>query len=358
MDELISDGILVEIGTTPMPRGRPLMLLDINPEASPVAGVYIAPESIEVVLANQKLEVLARRTIVETVPDNPEEAIVSIANSIKRCAKSVGRDLDEINGVGISIAGLVDDQLGTIVLMGNRPGWENVPIVRLLSEELGRPVYLEQDIKAAALVRESFDKKGHEGNARIFLSPKVWAAFTQGEGLFRGDRGLGVSMDQMIIQTEDVVEGEGYSGKLEAVASDMAFIRSIWPEVKKSVAEMSTSERNSLVQKGVRMALKGDEKASEALKGITRNLGIAIATAIEILDPRVVYVCGTMVDTAGYDRRYAAQGNVQQNEHPYAGHRNQGPAGQQTVSAARRRRDRALAAAKGVAGRKCRRKVD
>lgn len=299
VDELVSEGVLKEMGTTPMPRGRPLTLLDINTDGNPVAGVYISPEAFEVVLAGPKLDILARRTLTEGVGETPQEAIVAIANCIRRCAKAINKDVRTIAGVGIAVAGVLDDKSGMIVVMGNRPGWENVPIVRLLSEELELPVFVEQDVKAAALVREWFGKKDHEGNALyIMISEGVGAAFTQGSGLFRGDRGFGVYMDQMIIQPDGLVEGHRYSGSLESVVSDVAFIRSIWPEVKKTAAEMTVSERNGLVQKGVRMALRGDEVALEALRSITRNLGIAIGNAIAILDPRVVFVTGTMVDGA------------------------------------------------------------
>ncbi|MHB9036200.1 MAG: ROK family protein [Armatimonadota bacterium] len=276
-----------------------MTLLDINTDGNAVAGVYISPEAIDVVLAGPKLDVLARRTLTEGLGKTPQEGIVAIANCIRRCAKTINKDVRKLAGVGISVAGVLDDKSGTIVVMGNRPGWENVPIVRLLSEELKLPVYVEQDVKAAALVREWFGKKDHEGNALyIMVSEGVGAAFTQGSGLFRGDRGFGVYMDQMIIQPDGVMDGLRYSGSLESVVSDVAFIRSIWPEMKKTAAEMTVSERNSLVQKGVRMARKGDDVALGALRSITRNLGIAIGNTIAILDPRVVFVTGTMVDGA------------------------------------------------------------
>lgn len=300
VDELISDAVLCEIGTTAIRRGRPLMLLDINPDADPVAGVYMAPEAIEVVLANPKLQILARRTLTyEDAGSTPQEVAASIARSVRRCARMAGRPESSVRGVGVTVAGGLNTRTGSIVVMGNRPGWENVPIVRLLSEECGIPVYLENDVRAAALVREWFGKKDHEGNALYLLvCDGVGGALTQGDGLFRGDRDASVRFEHMVIQPDGSLEEPRFTGDLESLASDLAFIRLIWPEVTKTVAQMTVAERNGLVQRGVRMALRGDEKAHNALRTVAKYLGIAVANAISMLDPQVVFVCGTILDAA------------------------------------------------------------
>lgn len=180
-------------------------------------------------------------------------------------------------------------------MIGNRPGWENVPIVQQLAEDTGLPVYLENDVRAAALVRGWFGSQDHEGNALyILVCDGIAGALMQGDGLFEGDRGRAMHFEHIVLQSDGTLSGMRYAGDLESLASDVAFIRMIWPEV----GRVTVSERISLVERGVEMALDGDNKAHDALAAICRHLGVAITNAVAILGPQVVSVCGTIVDCA------------------------------------------------------------
>ena len=72
-----------------------------------------------------------------------------------------------INGIGLVVPGVTDPELG-VVSMAPAFGWQNLPIRDLL-RELGKPVYVENDVNAAALAEQQWGV-GRSFRDFVFLS--------------------------------------------------------------------------------------------------------------------------------------------------------------------------------------------
>jgi len=294
VDELLAEGVVVEKGTVTGQRGRPMVLLDINADGAPVAGVWLRPEDMEIAVASPTAEILARRTIPYAPDDDPESVLAAIAQGIQRCAEAARKDAKALRGIGVSLAGLVD-----IDNLTNRRGWEHVPICRMLEERLGVPAYAENDVRAAALASHWFGGEASDGVAiYVSVAEGIGAALVHDGEILRGVHDTAGLLGHTTIDPNGPVCGCGNRGCLEALASDLAFIRYVWPEVVKSPPEICREERIDLVRKGLDLALSGDASANQALLTVTRYLGIALGNAISILDPRTVFICGTLIDIA------------------------------------------------------------
>jgi len=57
---------------------------------------------------------------------------------------------------GVAAPGITDVAAGLVVSVPSMPGWENVPLERLLAEKLGVPVTVENDVNLAALGEHSY----------------------------------------------------------------------------------------------------------------------------------------------------------------------------------------------------------
>ncbi len=294
VDELLSEGVLVEKGTVTGQRGRPMVLLDFNPEGAPVAGVWLRPEDMEIAVASPTAEILARRTIPYAAGDEPNSVLAIIAQGIQRCAESAGKSVKDLKGIGVSLAGLVD-----IDNLTNRRGWEHVPICRMLEERLGAPAYAENDVRAAALAAQWFGDEVSEGGAvYVSVAEGIGAAVIHGEEILRGVHDTAGLLGHMTIDPNGPVCGCGNRGCLESLASDLAFIRYIWPNLQKGPLHISLRERVELVHRGLELAQSGDANANWALVTVTRYLALALANVITVLDPRTVFICGTLIDIA------------------------------------------------------------
>lgn len=294
VDGLLSKAVLVEKGTVTGRRGRPMVLVDINPDGAPVAGVWLRPVDTEIAVASPTSEILARRTIQYAADEEPESVLATVVQGIQRCADAAGKDVKALDGVGVSLAGYAD-----VDNLTNRVGWQHIPICCMLQQRLGIPVYADNDVRAAALVSQWFGDESPDGGAiYVSVGEGIGAAVVHGGEVLRGVHNTAGLLGHITIDPNGPVCGCGKRGCLETLASDLAFIHYIWPETKKGVLDISAHERVDLVREGINMALRGDAGANWALVTVAKYLGIALGNVIGILDPRAVFICGTLIDFA------------------------------------------------------------
>lgn len=299
VDRLLAEGKLIETETVAGSRGRPMTLLDINPDCALVAGFRLGPEVAEIAAANSKGEIQARKTVFyDHKNDSPEAMVDAIVSGIQRCCKTVGKDVRTLKGVGVSVAGLADPLLGVIDGLTNRKGWEGLPIAEHIERMLGVPVCVDNDVRAGALASQWLDNDAGEGGALyVYVSEGIGAVFVHDDGnLLRGVHDAACLLGHITVDPNGPLCGCGKHGCLEALACDVAFIRNVWPDKPISTSEMTVSERVKLVKHGVEMAKRGNARAAKALATVTRYLGIGIANAVCMFDPRTVSIFGTLVD--------------------------------------------------------------
>ncbi|MHB9038582.1 MAG: ROK family protein [Armatimonadota bacterium] len=276
------------------------MLLAINPNGAPVAGVRIAPESVEIAIATSTINILARRVLTYDVMGRDVEHIVdAIVDGVARCARAADVDIKELSGVGVAVHGLVDPVLGIIEEMTNRQGWENVPIARMLEDRLGLPVVADNCIRAGAITYQWFSSERRDGGTLFLtIAEGVGAALLHNQEIVRGIHHSGNQLGHTIIDRNGPECGCGNRGCLEALTSDLSLVRRLWPEAAKKAVDMTIEEREGFVRRAFDLATGGDARAREALDDVIESLGIGIANGIALFGPRTVVVSGTLIDLA------------------------------------------------------------
>lgn len=299
-DELIADDVLVETGTGCGTRGRPMMLLAVNQDAEPIAGVWLGPDCVEIVVTGPTGRPLARRTVQYDIMGwDATTSIATIAQQIQRCAASVGRDVSSLRGVGVSVTGMVDPVSGTILSMPSRRFWEGVSVSRMLSEQLDLPVFADNDVRAAALASRWLSDDGHgEDTLFVAVADGISAAIVHGRQILAGAHNSAGQIGHMVLDPNGPLCACGNRGCLSALASDYVFLCEVWPERTDEIARMPVDKRRLMLREGYRQALLCEERANRAMLNITRHLGIGIANAITALDPRTVFVGGALIDAA------------------------------------------------------------
>ena len=75
------------------------------------------------------------KTKIETT--TVEETIRNIMSEAKRMMARFNLTAQTVRAVGISCGGPLDSKSGTVMSPPNLPGWDNIPIVKIIEEELG-----------------------------------------------------------------------------------------------------------------------------------------------------------------------------------------------------------------------------
>jgi len=165
--------------------GRPARPLDIVPGAHTFIGVKVAADGLHAVRTNLRAEILGSRSASLTNSD-PAHVVDRIDELVRGLAGS-----DEITSVGISIGGNTPDH--AFVTRAPFLHWTNVPLAALLTERLGRPAVIENDLVALTVAEQWF------GGGRDLEN---FAVLTVGAGV-----GYGLVVHRRLVTSPDVGVG-------------------------------------------------------------------------------------------------------------------------------------------------------
>lgn len=271
--------------------GRPARLVEFNAELGYVIGVDVGGFGATVELA----DLLGRAVACERfdLPDGAtgERVLDNVLESIERLLRSNGLSERDVLGLGLSTPGLVDPETGDISYVPNIPGWSELRPKRRLSEAVGAPVAVENNVNAA------MEGERLWGAARGVLNA-VFVAFDRGigAGLMIGGvlhRGQGGAAGEVGLQREwqDREPLEGLFGPFERQASGLALMN--------RYRELNGEKSEICSPMDVFMAAdSGDADAQRAVSEITSLIAGGMTNLCAILAPELV-VLGGSVTQAG-----------------------------------------------------------
>ena len=299
ISDLLDDTLVREIGLERSERGRPGMLLELNPDGGCAVGVEIGVDFISVVLTDFVAQVLWRQR-VSSDPKDGQEAILQRAEAIVQAALEIGkgRELRPL-GIGVGVPGLVDIRRGSLMFAPNLR-WRDVPIRDLWIERFGLSVFVENEANAAAL-GEYYFGGAREVQNLIYLSAGVGLGggiIIQGK-LFRGSSGYAGEIGHMTMDPDGELCGCGKRGCWETVVGPRAIVR----RVKAALETDAESQIRTLVDGDlsrvdveivVQAAEAGDAVARHSLQEVGAQLGIGIANLVNVFNPQLVVLGGAL----------------------------------------------------------------
>ncbi|MCH7488467.1 MAG: ROK family protein, partial [Chloroflexi bacterium] len=190
------------------------------------AGVDLGGTKILSIVATADGRVLAEDRRPTLAADGPEAVIERIVASLRKAIDEAGVTTDAIAGAGISTPGPCDPARGVVVDAPNLPGWRNVELARIVSEQLGAPAVLEHD--AAAACYGEYRYGAGRGSRHI-----VYATLGTGIGggiiidgrIYHGASGAAGEIGHIIVDPEGPACNCGGRGCVEAFASGVAIAR-------------------------------------------------------------------------------------------------------------------------------------
>src|SRR5208282_777734 len=94
-------------------RGRPRVMLKLNPDAAFVVGVKLAPDQISVAVTNFCADVLRSLALPIRVDRQPASVIADLVeDGVRRCVSDAGLEIADISGVCVGLPGVVERAAG------------------------------------------------------------------------------------------------------------------------------------------------------------------------------------------------------------------------------------------------------
>ena len=282
VEDLTREGLVEEVGEGESTGGRRPTLLKLRAVGPIAVGVSITPTCTTIASSDLAGRVIDQQEFL-TDPDKTLSRVISAVSDFN------GRYGGSIEGVGVSLPGLVDPSTGTALYVPYFP-WRDLPVSDEISSAVGLPVVIDNDANAMALAELWFGRP-EVNDARDFIM--VLVAEGVGTGIifdgqvYRGQRGAAGEFGHMVIGEHAPVPcscgsddcWEAFSSERAAIARyrKLAHVPNKTPITFKEVVDR---------------ALSGEENAKAALVETARYLGVGISNLIIGFSPEAVVVGG------------------------------------------------------------------
>ncbi|MER6919930.1 ROK family transcriptional regulator, partial [Streptomyces spiralis] len=167
IDRLLETGLVVQDGLAASRGGRRSHNVRIAPSLR-FLGVDIGATSVDAAVTNAELEVLGHLSEPLDVREGPVavfERVLALAAKLREAGVA-----EHFDGAGIGVPGPVRFPEGVPVAPPIMPGWDGFPVREALSQELGCPVLVDNDVNLMALGEQ---QAGVARSVRDFLWVKV-----------------------------------------------------------------------------------------------------------------------------------------------------------------------------------------
>jgi predicted NBD/HSP70 family sugar kinase len=278
---LLETGFILESGEGESTGGRRQVFLRLNPTAGFAVGVKLMERRIVCAITDFEARVLHSHDEHIRFEANPQAESQLIAAVVEATIQKSGVPRDRLLGIGVGIAGVIDPDSG-VVQYSPYFGWRNVPLAALLSDHLGLPVFVENDVNTLTFTEMLFgDGRRHQHVVVVTIGRGIGMGIVIAGQPYRGAQGGAGELGHIILDRIDAASGAVEQGTLETLAADPAVLR-----------QYSANGTLRTIEDVVAAADAGDEHARRALAQSGELLGMGLANVINILSPNLLIISG------------------------------------------------------------------
>jgi glucokinase len=270
-------------------------------------GIDIGGTKIEFSLGEESGKIHRRLRRATQLSGQAETDLRRIAEDARHLIGAAGARPEDLAAVGASVPGPLDLDAGLVLNPPNLPSWDRAPVRDILAEELGCPVFLENDANAAALAEWRFGAgRGFSHLVYLTMSTGVGGGLILGGRAHRGVFAGAGEVGHMLVEWDGELCGCGLRGCLEAYIGGACWtrrLREITPPSSR-VATLAGGVENVSPEQVVEAARERDEFALAEMDRFNNYLAQALVNLSFVLAPEI-FVLGTIAVAAGEELCFA-----------------------------------------------------
>ena len=276
-------------------RGRPRVMLQLNPDAAHVVGVKLASDQITIAVTDFCGDVLSSLGLPVRIDRQTASVIADLVeDGVRRCVGDAGLEMSTISGVCVGLPGVVERAAGVCrqsPILQER----DVPFGADLERRLGVPASIDSDVNLIALAEHWF---GQARDLNDFLVVNVernlgLGILHNGE-LFRGANGLSPDLGDFMLRAPS----EG-GGQLADAASETSVIGEAEALLRAGDRD-APSQPDRIMGVLIQRATDGDASCARVLAKAGEALGFAIANLITLFAPPKVIISGRAMTASAH----------------------------------------------------------
>jgi glucokinase len=263
-----------------------------------VLGIDLGGTKILSAVVDEEGKIVSRDHSVTPAAKGQAAVMQAIQESVQRALSSAEIDVDRLAAIGIGAPGPSNPEKGILYTSPNLPGWEDVPITKVMHDTFGRRVFLINDANAAALAEYRFGAgQGSSHLIYITISTGIGGGIVLDGRLYIGSIGTAGELGHMTIDHQGPACNCGNIGCWETLASGTALAKEAQKRLRdhaESAMRDMVSGRLELVSAEVvqKAAEQGDELAQELIRQTAYYVGVGLANIINIFNPDAIVIGG------------------------------------------------------------------
>ena len=294
VDRLLETGLVVADGLAASRGGRRSHNVRLAPRLR-LLGVDIGATSIDVAVTNPELEVLGHYTEPMDVREGPVAVFDQVLAMVAKLRDSgVAEGFD---GAGIGVPGPVRFPEGVPVAPPIMPGWDGFPVREALSQELGCPVMVDNDVNLMAMGEM---QAGVARSVSDFFCVKIGTGIgcgvVVGGEVHRGTTGSAGDIGHIQVEPDGRQCACGNRGCLEAYFGGSALSR----DAESAAHEGRSAELAQRLESAGRLtapdvaaaAAAGDGASLDLIRDGGARVGQVIAGLVSFFNPGLVVIGG------------------------------------------------------------------
>lgn len=303
INEMCEDGYINDYGKLETSGGRHPSLYGLNPESGYFIGVDIKKFSINIGLINFKGDMVEQKNNIPYKFENTPDALEELCKTIRDFIKKTTINTEKILNININISGRVNPESGYSF---SRFNFSERPLAEVLTEKIGYSVCLDNDTRA--MTYGEYMKGCVNGEKNILFVNISWGLgigiIIDGK-IYTGKSGFSGEFGHINAFDNEIICHCGKKGCLETETSGSALHRILLQRIHEGESSILSkrvdTKSNPLTLDEIIAAVnKEDLLCIEIVEEIGQKLGKQIAGLINIFNPELVIIGGTLSLTGDY----------------------------------------------------------
>jgi predicted NBD/HSP70 family sugar kinase len=304
INELIQDGLIKDYGKEDSTGGRRASIYGLVSEAAFFVGVDVKRFGVNIGLLDFKKNLV---TIKENIPytlANTADAFENLVVIIEEFLNDLPIDRDKVLGIGVNLSGRINHAGGYSYSFFH---FHEEPLTLIFEQRLGVKTFLENDSRAMAYGEFCFGVVHNERNV-LFVNVDygIGLGILVDGKVYYGKSGFSGEFGHIPFFNNEVICHCGKKGCLETEASGNALIRTFKEKIQQGSSSQLATKYATLeeikLQDIIEAAQNDDMLAIELIAELGEKLGKGLAVLINIFNPELVILGGTLAQTGDYIR--------------------------------------------------------
>ena len=302
LNELIAEGLVKDYGKLQSRGGRKPNIYGLVTEFGYFLGIDVKNSHLNIGLTDLQKNLVHVKSNIPYSLTNNKESLDELCELINGFIKESPIKRDKILGAGINLSGRINYSTGYSYSFFH---FNEEPLSQVIERNIGLRIFLENDSRAMAFGEFSAGVVKEEENV-LFLNMDygMGVGIMFSSQLYYGKSGFAGEFGHIPFFNNEIICSCGKKGCLETEVSGWALVRNF----KAKLAEGSSSILSNMPVEDIKLndiieaSIKDDVLAIELVAEVGEKLGKGIAVLINIFNPEMVILGGSLAETGEYIR--------------------------------------------------------